>query len=142
MSETARLALARDISRRLPSASLDETRLVDRALTCLERVRSFRWERRLATSLTDVDHSFHVVSRIESGAVRTRCSGSWPLGDTVETQTPAPRIAEMCAACLSSAVGDAWTDALIAIADELDQEDRERADLREEAWREMTGGST
>lgn len=40
MSETVRLALARDIARRLPAASHDELRLVDRVLQRLELGRS------------------------------------------------------------------------------------------------------
>jgi hypothetical protein len=146
MGDLHRQALARDLARRLTLASHEELRLVDRALHRLEQLRELRWERRLATGPGDVDPHFHAIARIERGTVITLCNGRWPLGDTVETQSPAPIVREMCGACLRwSALArhaEHSIDGLIALAAELAQEDTARAELREQARLEMTGGGS
>lgn len=137
-----RAALARDISRRLQLVSLADLRLLDRLLIGVEQQRDRRWERRLATDPGDVDTLFHLVDRISGGSVITKgCNGRWPIGDAVETQSPAPPIAEMCPACLRAATAPEWLGTILsALAEHLAIEDRDRAALHEAARDEIVSG--
>lgn len=132
-----RLALARSIAARLPAASLDDLRLVDKLLTRLEQSR-FTWRRRVATGPGDIDTRWHLAVT-GCAMVVTRCHGRWSKGDTDE-RNDYPPILERCLACQRAAWRGTELDALIAAAlEELADEDRERAGLREAARIEMLG---
>lgn len=108
MSETARLALARDIARRLPAASHDELRLVDRVLQRLELGRSLygpldvskprdwrreRFEERMDALVYDVAGELALEDRARAGmheAARAEMVDDWNPGQrTVASPVPA-----------------------------------------------------
>lgn len=138
--EIRRQALARDIARRLQLAGQDELRAVDRVFLTFEIIREGagdrRWQRRLPTGPGDRDRSFHLVIG-RPWVVETLCNGSWRFADRSEQRTNPP-LAERCRACWLRAVDGDWLAVqLIALANELEDEDRERAELREQARAEM-----
>ena len=138
MSDDQRRGLVADLTRRLALASHDEIRVVDRVLDRLERLR-FRWERRIPTGEHDRDPKFHLAARLGGGVMTTRCRGSWPLGDMVETQS-APIVTERCLACQRAAWSGTELDPLIsAVLEQLAADDLSTANLREAARAEMVG---
>lgn len=145
--ELRRQALARDIARRMQLASFYELRVIDRALLELERSREgageLRWERRLPTGPGDVDdsvRSVHLVTALPSrGVVETLCTESWPFNDLTERWCNPP-IDKRCLACWRRSAGRSRA-ALVDIAAEIALEDRQRADLHEQARAEMLGAA-
>jgi len=144
MTDLQRNALARDITSRLIRASHDELRILDKLLVRLEQLRSLSWTRRRATTDRDVDRSFHLVGRISTGAVSTRCDGSWWRGDESETSLDGPPLAEMCWECARrwAAGRDIELYALLDVARDLRTEDIANAALHEAARLEMIGGGS
>ncbi len=141
MSDLQRNALARDVSMRLLRASHDQLRCLDRLLTRLEQLRDLSWTRHVATGPNDVDDSFHLAFARDSRMV-TRCNGSWPEGDAVETSLDGPPLHEMCGACVERwARGkDIALYGLLDLARDLATDDLIHAELHELARVEMTGG--
>jgi hypothetical protein len=144
MTDLQRNALARDISMRLLRASHEDLRIIDRLLTRLEQLRNLSWTRHVATSPHDVDRAFHLVVGTTGDSLRTRCNGSWPATDAVETCVTSPPIVEMCGACI-----ERWTRGrdvdlygLLDLARDLATEDLIRAELHEAARAEMMGGDS
>jgi hypothetical protein len=133
--ETQRLALIRDLTRRLAIASHDEIRAVDLVLTALELARSWRWVRRHERDKNGdlCDQNWHIV-RVGRTTIDALCSTSWPNGTVLCDVADNPPLAERCTACWRAMANGSARDRLVmaAVAD-LALDDSERAPLREAA---------
>lgn len=142
MSDEERLhAHARDITRRLLHASLDEVRVLDRLLLRLEQRREtpagprFEWRCRIATGPRDIDHRYH-CGRAEGGSFVTLCNGRWELADAdVAIDLGSVFESLACPRCWSRkslvAVARPVEDELIdQLARAIREHDLESADLR------------
>jgi hypothetical protein len=133
--ETHRLALIRDLTRRLAIAAHDEIRAVDLVLTALELARSWRWVRRHERDTNGdlCDQAWHIV-RVGRSRIDALCWTSWPNGTVLCDVLENPPLAERCTACWRAmANGSARNRQVMAAVADLALDDSDRAPLREAA---------